>query len=380
MTEERKQEVLTIGFSAGSLFDIKALEEIYEKEGLKSYKNKLNEMNENGECFLPGPALGFYLALRRLKNMIPNEIMNIRFGMMSKNSLDYETEPLFRSIRKYIADDSSELNISKEFDYVSFLDGDSAIPYHKAQGADLVFSTSTSSAKDYYNNGIAALYIPNVDAEKNMEMYLKKDNKIILVSDFDGVIGDVHSEMNYQNAKLIDGVDPIEIFRMNEKLNRDIPMGLGPLGNVVKKLGLLVEYFTEQRIEGKIKSNEVPYKTIVVTARGGSAFERFNNTRKKFGINVSQAHLMDGVNKNFVLDIIAKENENANILFIDDGQVHFDRALELKSILSGFVHNDFTVGNLKATGVLSEVLQNYIDKDKVVKNSEKPVSPKVSKP
>ncbi len=380
MTEERKQEVLTIGFSAGSLFDIKALEEIYEKEGLKSYKNKLNEMNENGECFLPGPALGFYLALRKLKNMIPNEIMNIRFGMMSKNSLDYETEPLFRSIRKYIADDSSELNISKEFDYVSFLDGDSAIPYHKAQGADLVFSTSTSSAKDYYNNGIAALYIPNVDAEKNMEMYLKKDNKIILVSDFDGVIGDVHSEMNYQNAKLIDGVDPIEIFRMNEKLNRDIPMGLGPLGNVVKKLGLLVEYFTEQRIEGKIKSNEVPYKTIVVTARGGSAFERFNNTRKKFGINVSQAHLMDGVNKNFVLDIIAKENENANILFIDDGQVHFDRALELKSILSGFVHNDFTVGNLKATGVLSEVLQNYIDKDKVVKNSEKPVSPKVSKP
>lgn len=380
MTEERKQEVLTIGFSAGSLFDIKALEEIYEKEGLKAYKSKLNEMNENGESFLPGPALGFYLALRKLKNMIPNEIMNIRFGMMSKNSLDYETEPLFRSIRKYIADDSSELNISKEFDYVSFLDGDSAIPYHKAQGADLVFSTSTSSAKDYYNNGIAALYIPNVDAEKNMEMYLKKDNKIILVSDFDGVIGDVHSEMNYQNAKLIDGVDPIEIFRMNEKLNRDIPMGLGPLGNVVKKLGLLVEYFTEQRIEGKIKSTEVPYKTIVVTARGGSAFERFNNTRKKYGINVSQAHLMDGVNKNFVLDIIAKENENANILFIDDGQVHFDRALELKSILSGFVHNDFTVGNVKATGVLSEVLQNYIDKDKVGKNAEKVSLPKVLKP
>ena len=380
MTEERKQEVLTIGFSAGSLFDIKELEEIYEKEGLKAYKNKLNEMNDNGECFLPGPALGFYLALRKLKNMIPNQIMNIRFGMISKNSLDDVTEPLFRSIRKYIADDFSNGDETKEFDYLSFLDGESSIPYHKGQGADLVFSTSNNSAKDYYNNGIAALYIPNIDAEKNMEMYLKKDNKIILVSDFDGVIGDVHSEMNYQNAKLIDGVDPIEIFRMNEKLNRDIPMGLGPLGNVVKKLGLLVEYFTEQRIEGKIKSTEVPYKTIVVTARGGSAFERFNNTRKKYGINVSQAHLMDGVNKNFVLDIIAKENENANILFIDDGQVHFDRALELKSILSGFVHNDITVGNVKPTGVLSEVLQNYIDQDKGGKNTEKPALPKVLKP
>lgn len=368
MTDLKKEaEVLTIGFSAGSLFDVKELEAIYEKEGLKAYKKKLNDMNEKDESFLPGPALGLYLALRKLKNMIPPDIMNIRFGMMSKNSLDDVTEPLFRSIRKYIADDFSNGDETKEFDYLSFLDGDSAVPYHKGQGADLVFSTSTESAKNYYNNGIAALYVPNISPEKNMELYKNKDNKIILVSDFDGVIGDVHSEMNYQNAKLVEGLDPIEFFRMNEKKNRDIPMELGPLGNVVRKLGLLVEHFSEQRIEGKIKAADVPYKTIVVTARGGSAFERFNTTRKKHGINISQAHLMDGVNKNFVLDIIAKENENANILFIDDGHVHFDRSLELKTILSGFVHNDFTVGKLKATGDISSTLKPYIEKDNNLK-------------
>lgn len=362
MSDKSKPEILTIGFSAGSLFDLKEVESIYEKHGLRAYIERLKEMNENEECFLPGPALGFYLALRKLKEIVPPDIINIRFGMISKNSPNYETEPLFKSIRKYIADDSQEIDISKEFDYASFIDGESSIPYHKAQGADLVFSTSTEAAKEYYNNGIAALYIPNQDREKNLEMYKKKDNKIVLVSDFDGVIGDVHSEMNYQNAKLIDNVDPIEVFRLNEKLHRDVPMELGPLGNVVRKLGLIVEYFSEQRIDGKLKASDIPFKTIVVTARGGSAFERFNTTRKKHGINISQAHLMDGVNKNYVLEIIANENKNANILFIDDGKVHFDRALELKDVLSGYVHNDFTVGKIKADGNLSNDLKSLINK------------------
>ena len=364
MSEDKKPEVLTFGFSAGSLFDLKEVEDIYEKEGLRAYTNKLKEMGEKGECFEPGPALGLYLALRKLKENVPEDVIKIRFGMISKNSPNYETEPLFLSMRKYIADEISDVGQSKEFDYKSFLDGGSAIDYHKAQGADLVFSTSDTAAQEYYKNDIAALYLPNVNKERNLEMYSKKDNKIVLVSDFDGVIGDVLSEMNYQNAKLIPGLDAIEVFRKNEKSKRDISMDLGPLGNVVRKLGIIVEHFSELRIDGKIKSEDIPYKTIVVTARGGSAFERFNTTRKNHGINISQVHLMDGVNKNFVLDIIAKENNNSNILFIDDGAVHFNRALDLKDILSGFVHNDFTVGRIKTTGTLTADLQKIIDSEK----------------
>lgn len=364
MSEDKKPEVLTFGFSAGSLFDLKEVEEIYEKEGLRAYTNKLKEMGEKGECFEPGPALGLYLALRKLKENVPEDVIKIRFGMISKNSPNYETEPLFLSMRKYIADEISDVGQSKEFDYKSFLDGGSAIDYHKAQGADLVFSTSDTAAQEYYKNDIAALYLPNVNKERNLEMYSKKDNKIVLVSDFDGVIGDVLSEMNYQNAKLIPGLDAIEVFRKNEKSKRDISMDLGPLGNVVRKLGIIVEHFSELRIDGKIKSEDIPYKTIVVTARGGSAFERFNTTRKNHGINISQVHLMDGVNKNFVLDIISKENNNSNILFIDDGAVHFNRALDLKDILSGFVHNDFTVGRITTTGTLTADLQKIIDSEK----------------
>jgi len=366
---KKQPEVLTIGFSLASLFDLEEMEKIYKENGLRAYIDKLKSMDKNNECFNPGPALGLYMAFKNLKNQVPSDIIDIRFGISSRNSPNSETDSIFRSMKKWISDHSSD-DLAKEWDYSHLLDGGDPLPYHKAQGADLVFSTSHESAMKYQKNGIASIYIPNISPEKNMESYRRKDNKIVLVSDFDGVIGDVMSEVNYQNAKQIVGVNPLEVFRQNEHLNRGNPMQLGPLGNAVKKLGAIVDYFSELRIDGKIKPEDVPYKTIVVTARGGSAFERFNITHRTYGINVTQAHLMDGRNKNLVLDIISNENKNANILFVDDGQVHFDRALELKDILAGFVHNDFTTGKLKESGELTSALQKLKDQQDVLKDAK----------
>lgn len=340
-------KVLTIGFSAGSLFDTQQAENVYEKEGLKAYLSFLKKMDENGEGFGPGPALGLYMAFRKLKDIIPKDVLDIRFGMVSKHGPNEESDPLFNAYRKLIADDSSDnISITKELDYMHLTNGDDPVPYHKIQGADLVITTSTESAKKYYENGVAAIYIPNKNPETNMALYKKRNNKIVLVSDFDGVIGDVNSELNYQSAKLDKTLDPLEVFRKREFENRDIPMELGPLGNVVKKLGNVVQFFEEKRIEGLLKAEDMPYETIVVTARGGSAFERYKNTKKAYNIFVTQSHLMDGVNKNNILELIANKRKDANILFIDDGQVHFDRANDLKEILAGFVHNDHTVGKL----------------------------------
>jgi len=370
------KKVLTIGFSAGSLFDTAEIEKIYEEKGLKAYIDKLNEMDAKGESFGPGPALGLYMAFKKLQETVPSDILEIRFGMVSRHSPNHESAPLFRSYRTLIADSSDDILISNELDYLNFTNGRSPISYHKAQSADLVFTTSNETAVKYYENGIAAIFIPNRGSENNLDMYNKKTNKVVLVSDFDGVIGDVNSELNYQGAKLVEGLNPLDAFRQHEKMNRDVPMSLGPLGNVVKKLGAIVEYFEEMRIEGKIKGEDIPYETIVVTARGGSAFERFNNTQKSHEIYVSQAHLMDGRNKNLVLQLIADENANANILFIDDGKVHFDRALDLKSVLSGFVHNDFTSGKITA----EDAKQSLIDRlNKAKENTKEEIVPQIKK-
>ncbi len=373
MSDKKTPEVLTIGFSAGSLFDIETIEKVYEEEGLRAYINKMNEMEISGQSIGPGPALGLYLALKKLKDIIPKDILEIRFGLVSMHSPNVESAPIFNAMRRLIGSD--DIEISKEWDYSHFLGGEGdPIKYHKAQSADLVFSTSYKNAQKYQENGMASIYIPNSGPEKNMELYNKKDNKIVLVSDFDGVIGDVNSEMNYQNAKLLrennPHIDPIEVFRLAERLNRDNPMELGPLGNAVRKLGLIVDYFAELRIDGKIKAEDIPYKTIVVTARGGSAFERFNRTHKEYGINVTQAHLMDGRNKNLILDIIAEENKDANILFVDDGKVHFDRALDLKNVLAGFVHNNLTVGKIIVDGKLDEKLASLVKIDASKESTE----------
>ena len=78
----------------------------------------------------------------------------------------------------------------------------------------------------------------------------------------------------------------------------------------------------------------------------------------------------------YLLQLIADENANANILFIDDGKVHFDRALDLKSVLSGFVHNDFTSGKITA----EDAKKNIIDRlNKAKENTQKEILPQIKK-
>lgn len=60
--------------------------------------------------------------------------------------------------------------------------------------------------------------------------------------------------------------------------------------------------------------------------------------------------------------------------------MHFDRALDLKDILAGFVHNDLTVGKIVPDGKLSDALRGLKEQsDNVVKNeanTEKSTTPK----
>lgn len=43
-------------------------------------------MDKKGEVFNPGPALGFYLAFKKLNSIIPDDVLNIKLGLISKNS------------------------------------------------------------------------------------------------------------------------------------------------------------------------------------------------------------------------------------------------------------------------------------------------------
>lgn len=360
-----QKNLLKIGFSTGALFDTREVEAIYEKEGLRAYLDHLEKMNKNGETFSPGPALGLYMAFKNLQNSIDKDVLDIKFGMVSRNNPNPKFFGVFlRSIRHWILNNENGAHdIDKALDFCCYTNGESIVQAHLAQESDLVFTTSKTSARELYQAGIPAVQIPNESSEKNLELYKKKDGKVVIVADYDGVIGDVNSESVYIAAKNQKGVNAIEAFNRHEIDNKDVPMLLGPLGNVIKKLGRVVEVFENQRFSDESKLN--PLKIIVVTARGVSAIERFMNTIGHHDITISQLYMMDGLNKNIPLEQIASRNKGSNILFIDDSEIHFTRSNELVDILSGWVKNDLNIKEIEnlERNILKKDLPSEAKKD-----------------
>lgn len=365
MKIDNRENILTIGFTAGTLFDMKEAEKIFEdapsKDKQKLYREYFKEMNAKGQTFKPGPALGLYIALYELKSKIPEDVLKITFGLSSKLDAAHPgANTLFNSMIHYLIKDGKDYIP----DYQAFTGGREQAPVHKMHNADLVFTSSDKSADLYYNNGIGSVYVPNRTPQLNMVAYKNRNNNLNIYCDYDGVIGDVESESVYQAAKRLnhEKVNPIHAFRDHEIANANTPMELGPLGVVLKKLGRVVEHFQEKLVLNEIKESEIPFKTILLTARGGGAAIRAFNTLNANGIHLSQSLFMDGRNKNDAL-ILAHKKEVT--LFLDDGRIHFDRAVELDNVIAGYVPNELTVGKIN----LEERTQRMIEQLGLVKSA-----------
>lgn len=334
-TVHANDNTLRIVFSAGSLFDTKEAETIFKEKGLREYREFLEEMENNDKVFDPGPTLGLYLAFRKLNEQVPDDILNIEFGLITRIPATFPA--FWDSYEKWITEGENPLY---EFDFMSFGQENTA-QAHLGACADLAFVTSKDTAESLYEVGIPAIYIPNLSKENNLELFSKKDGGIMLASDFDGVIGDTKSERAYQNAKSEGHSNPVEYFRDYEIEREYIPMDLGPMGKVIKKLNVLVKENQKHKIETNSQEIKYPFEFTVVTARGGQARKRFMNTMKAHNIEIEDFHMMSGLNKNNPLKIIGLNRNDTNILFIDDGEIHFTRANNLDSIMSGYVVNDY---------------------------------------
>ncbi|MEJ6890778.1 5'-nucleotidase, partial [Bradyrhizobium diazoefficiens] len=138
-------------------------------------------------------------------------------------------------------------------------------------------------------------------------------------------------------------VNPVNTFRDHEVLNSKNLMELGPLGDVLKKFGKIVSYYQDKLLTTNLKEEDIPFKTVLLTARGGGAAIRAFNTLNSKGISLSQCLFMDGVNKN---EALSQAHKSEITLFLDDGEAHFDRAVMLDNIIPGYVPNELTVGNI----------------------------------
>lgn len=342
-----KDTVMTFGFTAGTLFDMKEAEAVFEsyseEERLHYYNEYFAKMNREGKLFKPGPALGFYISLVKLRKKLPTDVIQLRFGLTTRFINGSEGAiTLVNSINHYLLENENDDFVP---DYIAYTGGDEQASSHKWQGADIVFTSSDSSAKEYHKSGIASTHIENISELQNMKMYQNRNNKINFIFDFDGVVADHKSEMVYQAAKKIPGMNPLEAFRLNEIENINEPMELGPLGNFLQKASLIVSYYQEKMLANEIKAIDIPFEARLLTARGGAASLRVIKTMAHYGIQVSRADFADGRAKYMALSML---NENHINLFLEDSLVHVDGARKnVNHVIAGLVFNDYTSG--KAT-------------------------------
>lgn len=336
---------LTLGFTVGSLFDMKEAEAIFdnntEEERELLYRDYFKQMNQEGKCFKPGPALGLYVALHFLKGKLPEELITFRFGLSSRFDTVHEgTITLFNSLKNYL--------LTEEYDffpdYISLTGGLGQVSPHKMQGADLVFTSSDSSAKEYHNNGMSSIHLPNMSELQNLKLYQNRKNNINFIFDFDGVVADASSEIVYQAAKKIEGLKPLEAFRLNEMNNMDSPMSLGPLGVFLQKASLIVAHYQKKMLANEIKAKDIPFETRILTARGGVSSCRALKTLSHYGIQVSRADFNEGRPKHIALSMLDENNIN---LFLEDSLIHVDGARKnVNHIMAGLVFNDYTSGKI----------------------------------
>lgn len=344
MNIKSSDTVLTFGFTAGALFDMKEAETVFEaypeEERLHHYNAYFAKMNKEGKVFKPGPALGLYISLVKLRKILPTEVIQLRFGMSTRFNNDSEgATTLVNSLDHYLLNNEDEDFVP---DYISFTGGLEQASSHKWQDADIVFTSSDTSAKDYHKRGVAATHVQNISELQNLKMFNNRNNKINFIFDFDGVVVDASSEMIYQAAKQVEGLQPLEEFRLNEIKHRHEPMELGPLGCFLQKASLIVSYYHRKMLENEIKAKDIPFETRILTARGGAASLRITKTMAHHNIQVSRADFADGRSKHIALSMLDENNIN---LFLEDSLVHVNGARNnVGHVLAGLVINDFTAG------------------------------------
>lgn len=338
----KKENELCIAFSLGSIIDTKKAEKVFEEKGLQAFHDILKKHKEKNSIFSPGPALGLFMTLRRLNREIPDDVLNIKFVLVSPIDPNPKTHAVITdSINHYLAENKEPEDTQFGFDLIAFTGSKDVTPFLKMPdlSVDLMFTTSENSAKRLFLNGIPSVCIPNIDYKTNIELYNKRFGNLVLFMDYDGVIGDAESEKVFQKAILENSNDPVKEFLKYEEENKEIPMKLGPMGKTIKKLSRVVQYQKKLQMTTKDAENNL-LEIIVVTARSGQANKRFWLTIDKNDIEISSMYMMQGLNKNNILKVLGDEYKGHNLMFFDDSVIHFTRSQELKNIVSFWVAND----------------------------------------
>ena len=282
-------EMLVVGVTARALFNLEAENDIFEKEGVKKYR-EYQDKNQDVPLEM-GTAFYLVKSLLELNKQAHKPVVEV--VVMSRNSPETGIR-ILKSIEKY------ELDITR----LAFSGGEPIAPYIDAFGVDLFLSKDENSVQaviDSHSNCAAAvIYEPPRE-------FNPASNVVRIAFDADAVLFNEESEVRFKK----EGIDS---FCKYEEENKDIPLQEGPFAKFLKTLSLLQQKFPE---------NEVPIRTALVTARNAPAHERVVRTLRAWNVRIDEVFFLGGIKKADVLKAFG-----ANIFF-DDQAVHTEPASKL---------------------------------------------------
>ena len=276
-------EILVIGVSTRALFDLEKENEVFERDGIKGFR----EFQLENEDIPLAPGTAFYLVKSLLElNKIANKKI-VEVVVMSRNSPETGIRVL-NSIVKH------ELDITR----VALTGGEALAAYINAFDIDLFLSKDAKDVQTVIDSkecAAALLYAPP-------KTFVSDEAMVKIAFDADSVLFSDDSELRYKT-------EGIEAFHKYEKEHENDALAEGPFAKLLIKLSSIQEHLPTS-IE------YTPLRLAIVTARSAPSHMRVIKTLRKWGVYVDEAFFLGGLSKDKVLQAFGAH------IYFDDQETH----------------------------------------------------------
>ena len=289
------QSKLIIGISSRALFNLDESHDIYEKEGLDSYRDY--QIANEDKTLDPGEAFSLVKKILSINSFYKDK-ERIEVILLSRNTSDTGLR-----IRNSI--EAHGLNISR----AAFCGGESPHRYVKDFGVHLFLSSSFEDVKLAIESNVAAATIISRDGENNTQ---SNDDQLKIAFDGDAVIFSDDSEKVFHEEGL-------DAFIENEVMATS-PLKEGPFKSFLVELN---------KIQNDFNTNECPIRTALVTARSAPSDKRVIKTLREWGVRIDESLFLGGMSKQHFLKSFEAD------IFFDDQKKHIMDAI--KTTASGHV-------------------------------------------
>ena len=289
------QSKLIIGISSRALFNLDESHDIYEKEGLDSYRDY--QIANEDKTLDPGEAFSLVKKILSINSFYKDK-ERIEVILLSRNTSDTGLR-----IRNSI--EAHGLNISR----AAFCGGESPHRYVKDFGVHLFLSSSFEDVKLAIESNVAAATILSRDGKNNTQ---SNDDQLKIAFDGDAVIFSDDSEKVFHEEGL-------DAFIENEVMATS-PLKEGPFKSFLVELN---------KIQNDFDANECPIRTALVTARSAPSDKRVIKTLREWGVRIDESLFLGGMSKQHFLKSFEAD------IFFDDQKKHIMDAI--KTTASGHV-------------------------------------------